>query len=337
MRHLYLKFERMRFKRVAATGLIALIPSLTGCLTHTHSVLKTRPPDVVYTTTLDNLLQQIADRYKAMQSATLYVEMSASTGGSREGKVTESLYFSGYIFLQNPDHIRVILQLPVVHSAAMVMVSDGKSFKMSIPPKSCAIVGSDTSLPTQKGLYALRPAVILDSLLIPPLGPGQIVSRAQDSRITEAPKTKAGIFNGSDLRRDLIEEPDYDIEFLSQPQGQVADTLRVLHIGRSNLLPYQQDIYTSDGHIETKALYSDYQRFNGVLFPTKIVIQRPLDELALTITIGPRSNFNRQLDADTFDLPIPQNYAVQNMDDPVSAKSNPCVAHSAEPATSRAK
>ena len=325
----------MRFKRVAATGLIALIPTLTGCLTHTRSVLKTREPDVVYTATLENLLQQISDRYKATQTATLYVEISASTGGSKEGKVTESLAFSGYIFIQNPDHIRVILQLPVVHSAAMVMVSDGKNFKMSIPPKSCAIVGSDTSLPTQKGLYALRPAVILDSLLIPPLGPGQNVSRVQDSRIYEAPKTKAGIFNGSDLRKDLVEEPDYDVEFLSPPQGQVVKTLRVLHIGRGSLLPYQQDIYNADGQVETKVLYSDYQPFGGIRFPTKIIIERKPDDLGLTITIGPRSKFNQPLDADTFDLPIPSTYPVQNMDDSVSAQSNPCVNHGA-PATSAA-
>ena len=322
----------MRFKRVAATGLIALIPALTGCLTHTHTVLKTRPPDAVFSASLDQLLQQVAARYKATQSATLYVEISASTGGSREGKVTTSVNFSGYIILQNPDHIRILLKVPVLGSRAMEMVSDGKAFRLVVPPKDCAIVGSDTSLPTQKGLYALRPAVVLDSLLIPPLQPGQYVSRTQDSRIIEAPKTKAGIFNGSDLRKDLIQEPDYDIEFLSQPQNQVANTLRVLHIGRVDLMPYRQDIYNADGKIETEALYSNYQRFGGVVFPTKIVIQRPLDELALTITVSKGTNFNQQLDADTFDLPVPSSYAVQNMDDPESAKSNPCVAHTAAPA-----
>jgi len=338
----------MRFRRFASTGLLALIPALAGCLTRTHTVLKTRQPDVVYTTSLDNLLKQISDRYNATQRATLYVDMSASTGGSREGKVTEPRSgFSGYIFLQNPDHIRVLLKVPIVGSRAMEMVSDGRSFKMVIPPKDCAIVGSDTAPPApppganqslSEHLYQLRPAVILDSLLIPPLGPGQNVSRTQDSRIIEAPKTKAGIFTGKDLRKDLIEEPDYDVEFLSQPQGQVAHTLRVLHISRGNLiplLPYQQDIYDSEGHIETKALYSDYQRFGAMWFPTKIVIQRPLDELSLTITVGNGTKFNTPLDADTFDLPIPANYAVQNMDDPVSAKSNPCVNHGA-PAASAA-
>jgi outer membrane lipoprotein-sorting protein len=321
----------MRFKRVLTTGLLGLTPALTGCLTHTRTVLKTRPPDIVQTAALDQLLKQVDDRYKATQTATLYVEIAASTGGSREGKVTESLNFSGYIIIQNPDHVRVVLLVPFIKSRAMEMVSDGKEFKLVVPPKGCAIVGSDTSLPTQKGLYSLRPGVILDSLLIAPLQQDQDVSRTQDSRILEAPKTKTGFLTGSALRKELIQEPGYDIQFLSRPQNQVANTLRVLHIGRTDLMPYQQDIYNADGRIETQALYSNYQHFGDIVFPTKIVIQRPLDELGLTITVGKRTTFNQKLDADEFDLPIPRGLAVQNMDDPASAKSNPCVAHPAAP------
>jgi hypothetical protein len=329
----------MRFSRLPAAGLLALIPALTGCLYRTHAVLKTRPPDVVYSSSLDQLLQQVANRYKSTQSATLSVEISASSGGSSEGKVTQFLSFSGYIVIQNPDRIRVVIKLPVLGSDAMDMVSDGKAFKMVIRPKSCAIVGSDTAPPApppgtneslSERLYRLRPAVILDSLLIPPLEAGQDVSRTQDSHDLPAPKTKSGLFTGAALRKEIIREPDYDIEFLSQPQDQVANTLRVVHIGRSNLLPYRQDIYNADGRIETQALYYNYRHFGDVVFPTRIEIQRPLDELGLTITISPgKTHFNQKLEADTFDLPVPSTYAIQNMDDPVSAKSNPCVAHPA--------
>jgi hypothetical protein len=332
----------MRFNRLPAAALLALIPALTGCLYRTHTVLKTRPPDVVYSTSLDHLLQQLSDRYNATRSATLSVEISASTGGSREGKVTTSLNFSGYIIMQNPDHIRVVLLVPVLRSNLMEMISDGKAFKLVVPPKDCAIVGSDNAPPPpppganeslSDRLYRLRPAVILDSLLIPPLEAGQDVSRTQDSHDLPAPKTKSGIFTGAALRKEIIREPDYDIEFLSQPENQVARALRVIHIGRSNLLPYRQDIYNADGRIETIATYDNYQHFGDVIFPTRIDIQRPLDELGLTITISAgKTHFNQPIEGDEFDLPIPHTYAVQNMDDPVSAKSNPCVAHNATPA-----
>lgn len=329
----------MRFNRLPAAGLLALLPALTGCLYHTHTVLKTRPPDVVYSSSLDQLLQQVSDRYHATQSAILSVEISASTGGTREGKITTSLNFDGYIILQNPDHIRVVLLVPVLRSSLMEMVSDGKAFKLVVPPKDCAIIGSDAAPPPpppganeslSERLYRLRPAVILDSLLIPPLEPGQDVSRTQDSHDLPAPKTKTGIFTGAALRKEIIREPDYDVEFLSQPENQVARALRVIHIGRSNLLPYRQDIYNSDGRIETTATYDNYRHFGDIVFPAHIDIQRPLDELGLTITISPgKTHFNQKLDGDEFDLPVPPTYAVQNMDDPVSAKSNPCVAHNA--------
>jgi hypothetical protein len=318
----------MRIKQAFAAGVLSLTPVLTGC-THTHAVLKTRPPDVVYSSTLDHLLQQVDQRYVATQSATLFMDMSSSSGGSMEGKITESYSFSGYIVIQNPDHIRVVLKVPVFESIAMQMVSDGKSFKMVVPPKSCAIVGSDQSLPTEKGLYSLRPAVILDSLLIRGLRPDEDVSMTQESRVIEAPKTKTDIIKGKALGKDLIQDPDYDIEFLSQPQGQVARTLRVLHIDRTNLLPWRQDIYNADGKIETQALYSNYQKFGGINFPAKIVIQRPLDELGLTITINKGTTFNQTLDADSFEMPSTSGYAVQNMDDPASAATNPCVTHPA--------
>jgi outer membrane lipoprotein-sorting protein len=248
---------------------------------------------------------------------TAQVEMSTSTGGSMQGVVKESISFSGYIVIGKPEQIRVILLVPVLRSAALEMVSDGKTFKMMIPPKDCAIVGSDTvTVSSQKGLYSLRPAVILDSLLIRGLRPDQVVSMTQDSRDIPDPKT----------RKDVIQEPDYDIEFLSQPEGQVARALRVIHIGRTTLLPYRQDIYNADGQVETQAFYSNYKMFGDINFPTKIVIQRPLDELGLTITISKATTFNQELLPDEFKLDIPDTTAhILNMDDPASASvKDPC-------------
>ena len=297
--------------------MLALTPALTGCLVHTHSVLKLRPPDVVLNATLDQLLTQVDERYSQVQSMTATVQISTSTGGSLQGEVKESISLNGYIIIGKPEQIRVILELPLGVGQVLDMVSDGKTFKMLIPHKDCAIVGSDVVTDSsQKGLYSLRPAVILDSLLIHGLQPNQIVSMTQDSRVIENPQK----------RKDLIQDPDYDIEFLSQPQGQVASTLHVIHIDRTNLLPWRQDIYNVEGKVATQAFYSNYKKFGEINFPTKIVIQRPLDELGLTITIE-KATFNQKLLTDQFELgPIPANYVVQNMDDPASAARAPCVA-----------
>ena len=129
-------------------------------------------------------------------------------------------------------------------------------------------------------------------------------------------------------RKYVIVEPDYDLEILSPPQGRVARALRVIHIGRSNLLPYQQDIYNADGKVATQATYDNYQKFGGVVFPKKITIQRPLDELTLTITFT-KVTFNQKLPDDQFNLVIPPATAhVTNMDDPASdAIKDPCAVH----------
>jgi Outer membrane lipoprotein-sorting protein len=306
----------MRTRQAAAIGLLALTPALTGCLVHTHSVLKTRPPDVVYSSTLDQLLLQVDQRYGAIRTMTGFVQVTACEGGKSKGEVTCYPAFSGNIILSKPENISVILRVPVLNSRALDMVSDGKTFKMLIPSKSCVIMGSDVIMnPSQKGLYSLRPAVILDSLLIQGPEPDQVISMTQDSWTPPQPKNRKGI----------VEEPDYDIEFLSQPDDKVARALRVIHIGRATLLPYRQDIYNAEGKVATQAFYSDYQKFGDINFPSKIEIQRPLDELSLTITLSKKTTFNQPLDPNQFDLgPIPASYAVQNMDDPVSAATNPC-------------
>lgn len=310
----------MRIKQAAAIGLLALTPALTGCLVHTHSVLKTRPPDVVLNATLDQLLKQVEDRSATIQTMTGFVDVVACTGGASKGEVKCYPSFSGYIIIESPQNVRFLLNVPYVGGRAFDMVSDGTTFKLLIPRESCAITGSDeVTNSSQKGLYALRPGVILDSLLIRGLQPNQVVSMTQDSWTPPQPKTRKGI----------IEDPDYDIEFLSQPQGQNAHTLRVVHVDRVNLLPWRQDIYNAEGKVATQAFYSNYRKFGDVNFPSTIVIQRPLDELTLTITFNKKTNFNQKLPEHEFTLDIPEGTAhVTNMDDPTSATiTNPCDAH----------
>jgi hypothetical protein len=309
----------MTIRQAAAVGLLSLAPALTGCLVHTHSVLKTPPPATVLTSSLSQLLEQVDSRYAAVTSMTSpSVDFYACTGGSIEGE-EKCLDFSGFIVLGKPESINVILKVPILASSAIDMVSDGKTFKMKIPPKNCAIIGSDVVKNTsQTGLYALRPSVILDSLMIRGIDVNQIVSMTQDSRTIPDPKKRKG----------FIKEPDYDIEFLSEPKGEVASTLRVIHTGRIDLLPYEQDIYNVEGKVATQAFYSNYQKFGDINFPTKIEIHRPLDELKLTITLSKKTSFNQSLAPDQFDIgPIGPEYTTYNMDDPTVAATIPCAAH----------
>lgn len=294
----------MRIKQALAVGLISLVPALTGCMTHTHIVPRTRPAEVVMSTTLDQLIHQVNAHFGAIQTIKATVEISASTGSSLQGQITDSPSFSGYIFMRKPESMRVILLVPVLRNQAMDMVSDGKNWKLWIPPRNRAMEGtSQVTKPSKNGLENLRPAVFFDSLLVRGLGPNEIVSLTSDIRIIENPKKK----------NELIEEPDYDLQILSQPNGQTAHTLRVIHISRTNLLPYQQDIYDETGKVVTRAVYSNYQEFDKIQFPTKIVITRPLDNYSLTVTIT-KLTLNQKLDNDQFEMKIPDTVPIQKMD-----------------------
>lgn len=293
----------MTIRRALATGLVALAPVLTGCLTHTLSVPKTRAADVVLNATLDQLLQQVDSRFDSIQTINASVEIVATTGGSRQGQLIQHPSFSGYIFLRKPEDLRVLLRVPILGSQALDMVSDGKTWKLWIPPRRIAMAGTnEVTKPSTNGLENLRPSVIFDSLVIRGLGPSQIVSLTSDTRIVQNEKNK----------KDLIEEPDFDLEILEQPHGLTAHTVRVIHISRANLLPYQQDIYDAAGVVVTRAFYSNYQKFGDISFPSRIEIRRPLDQYALTITMT-KLTFNQKLEDDQFDLKIPDDVPIKNM------------------------
>ena len=293
----------MKIRQAFATTILAALPVLSGCLSHTHIVPKTRPADVILGASLDQLLKRIDDQYAAIQTMTATVDIVASTGGSLKGQVTDYLSVSGYIIIGKPEQIRVLLKAPVVGTRVLDMVSDGKTFKLLISIQNRAVTGSNTvTTPSKNGLENLRPGAILDSMLVQGVSSDHIVSLTQDIRVYENPRKK----------NDLIEEPDYDIEFLSQPHGSLARTLRVIHISRGNLLPYQQDIYNDEGKVATRAFYTDYQTFNEIPFPSRIVIKRPLDQYSLAITIT-KVDFNKPLDPDQFELKIPDNVPTQKM------------------------
>jgi hypothetical protein len=283
--------------------LVTLAPALTGCLTHIRTVPKTRPAEVVMSATLDQLLSQVDTRFNEIQSINATIEIVASEGGARQGQVKEFPSFSGYIFLRKPEDLRVLMRVPLLGSQALDMVSDGKTWKLWIPPKHVAMTGtSEAANPTQHGLESLRPKVIFDSLLVRGLAPDQIVVLTQDSRVIPDPKSK----------KQLVEEPDYELTILEPPQGKTAHTLRVIHIGRSTLLPYQQDIYDLNGYVVTQAYYSNYQYFGDIPFPMKIEIKRPQDQYGLAITIN-RLTVNQKLEDDQFELKFPEGVPVKTM------------------------
>ena len=290
-------------------AVLCLLPLLSGCVTRVRTVRRTRPPSIVQAAPIPSLIDELDQRYDSIQTMSATVEITASTGGGKTGEVKEFPAFSGYIFLRKPEELRVLLLVPVLRSKALDMVSDGKSFKLLIPPRNKAITGTNVPVakPSANGLENLRPYVFFDSLLVRGPNKEQIVSRTLETRIVEPP-----VVPGQLKRGDLIEEPDYDIEMLGKPNGQIVKTQRVVHINRENLLPYRQEIYDEAGQIVTRASYSNYQTFGNVQFPTMIRIERPLDLYTLNVSIT-KLVLNEKLEDDQFELKVPETVPITVM------------------------
>ena len=294
--------SRSRYCKLAS--LLLLGAPLTGCYSiRTHTVDKTVTAPHVLNATLDQLVEKMNDQYRAVQTLNATVDITASTGGRREGQVKEIPTFAGYIMLRKPTDLRVLMLVPVLRSRALDMVSDGKNFKLLIPPKNKAVEGSDElTTPSKNGLENLRPNIIRDALLVPAVGPDEYIDLTESSRIITPARGK----------KEAVEEPDYDLVFLKVRTDHVLERVRVIHIGRTTLRPYQQDIYDHSGHIVTVVTYDKYQKYGDVDFPMSLLITRPLDEYTLKIDVS-KLTVNGKLDDEQFVLKIPDNVPIQKM------------------------
>lgn len=284
-------------------GVVAAV-GLTGCFRTVRTVQMTQPPEVYRTAGVDVLEKEISSRDAAIHTLNASVLITATTGGGRTGKVTTYTSFKGYIFVRKPQDLRVILQLPVLGSQAMDMVSDGQHFTLLIPPRNKAIEGSnEVTKPSKNGLENLRPAVFFDSLLVPGVAEGEFVSLTDSTRVL-APEAR---------HRAAIEEPDYDLAVLKKTTGNMMQMERLVHFSRITMLPFQQDIYDPTGQVVTEATYDKYQEFNGIQFPMVINIRRPLDEYSLKVEVT-KLTLNQKFENDQFELKIPPGVTVQRMD-----------------------
>ena len=294
-------------RRVVIAGVALLgVTGLTGCFSSVHRVQKiqAQAPGSFRTASAEGLEQLIRQRDTEIQTLNASVLITASTGGSKTGKVKTYTSFQGYIFVQKPRDLRVILKLPVIGSRAMDMVSDGTKFTLLIPPKSRAITGTNqVTKPSQNGLENLRPAVFLDSLLVPGVEPTEFVTLTESSRVLQPARG----------RKDAVEEPDYDVAVLRVQSGNVLHLERLLHLSRLNLLPVEQDIYDDEGEVVTQAIYENYEASGTEMFPRLITIRRPVDEFELKIEVT-KLTLNGKFDSDQFEMPeIPKTFKVERM------------------------
>ena len=291
-------------------ALLALLP-LGGCLFRTREV-KPRPvAGNLKDATRDQLVERINAEAEKVSSMNATVDIAASAGGEKKGKVTDYSEIRGYVLVRKPQMLRMIGLFPVVRNRMFDMVSDGESFRMSIPAKNKFIVGRNDVIRAnpKQPMENLRPQHIFDALLLREIDPRNEVAVLESTSETVL-----------DEKKKPLEMPSYTIIVTRRsPEGDWYLSRKIVFT-RDDLQPHRQIVYDKNGNVATDARYDNFQIFDSLLFPSVITIFRPQEEYTVRLKLV-KLTLNQKLRDDQFELPQPPGSQLVRMDQQPPAPS----------------
>ena len=283
---------------------------LTGCLFRTRTVDRKFSDRPLKTATQQDLIDYVNTQAAKIQSMRATVDIDASVGDSKNGRITDYKEIRGYVLARKPAMLRMKGLMPVVRNTAFDMVSDGQEFKLWIPPQNKFVVGSDNADNYQpdKRLENMRPQYIYDALLLPEIG-------------QDIPVLDNGFETVLDSKRHRVEQPNYSLLVIRKGAGGWYLS-RKIDFSRTDLLPYRQRIYDQQGNVATDAHYQDYRDFGGTTFPSTIGIERPRENYYITLSMV-KLEINKPLTDDQFLLEQPAGSETVHLGQPGSNSSPP--------------
>jgi outer membrane lipoprotein-sorting protein len=237
------------------------------------------------------------------------VDINASVGDRKNGRITDYNEIRGYVLARKPAMLRMKGLLPLVRNTAFDMVSDGREFKLWIPPRNKFVMGTNSvqSYRPEQRLENLRPQHIYDALLLREIGADEIAV------------LENGYETVLDAKRHRVEQPSYEMAVIRQgPNGWFLS--RKISFSRTDLMPHRQQIYNEQGSVVTDAHYQTYADYGGNQFPNTIEIEMPLEDYDITLSMV-KLELNRALTNEQFALEQPAGAEVIHLDQPSSNPS----------------
>jgi len=294
------------FCRRISVPALAVPLLLSGCslLPTTRKLPVPKAPAVVQSATPEELVSRLNQRWSALQTLNAKVTIVASQEKRDQGLKTTEPSFPAVILLRKPEMLRVYGRVPVLGTPMFDMASDGAHFTIYIPSRKQALTGSNAlQKRSANPLENLRPEFFFDSMVVKGLRPDDYYSVTSDSETIEDP-----------AKKHLLLKPEYILSILRQrPDSHEDTTLRSVVFDRSTLLPYEQDVFSDDGILETQVVYANYQDFNGVQYPATITIKRPIEGTQFVLTVL-SVNENQPLKDDQFVVTYPADTQVKSLD-----------------------
>jgi hypothetical protein len=300
------------------SSFLLVVPLFLAMLSTTGCLFRTRPVEEQYSkaplkdSTQQGLIDSINQQAESIHTLKATVDIDSSSGGLKKGHITDYKEIRGYVLARTPDNLHMVGLMPIVRTTAFDMVSDGKDFKLWIPPKNRFVMGkNEVQTPNaDQPMENIRPQNIYEALLIRRINP--------DSEI-------AVLENGYETLHDAkghrVLQDDYELTII-QKYDKGWRLERKIIFGRTDLKPHQQYIYSEDGKVATDAHYAEYKDFEGVNFPSRIEIYRPQEEYDITLNML-KVDINQPLKDDQFVLEQPSGAVVVNLDRPQSTLVTP--------------
>ena len=286
---------------------LALLPT-TGCLFRTRPVEDQYSKTPLKESTQKGLIDAINQQAEAIHTLKATVDIDSSAGGVKKGHVTDYKEIRGYVLAKKPDALHMIGLMPFVRTTAFDMVSDGRDFKLWIPPKNKFVVGENqvaTPNPDQP-MESIRPQNIYEALLIRHIDPNAEI---------------AVLENGYEILHDgkghRVLQEDYELTVIKK-SGDGWVLARKIIFGRTDLRPHRQIIYSEDGKVATDAKYAAYKDYNGFSFPSRIEVFRPEEEYDITLNML-KVEINSPLKDEQFVLEQPAGAQVVHLERPQSS------------------
>jgi hypothetical protein len=273
--------------------LLAVLPA-TGCVFRTRPVQETYSHTTLLEATQSGLIQIINQQADTVQSLQAAVEIDTSSRGANKGHVTEYKEIRGYVLARKPAMLHMMGLLPTVSALAFDMVSNGEEFKMWIPPRDRFVVGhNEVRTPNaDQTMESILPQDIFEALLIQPIDPEREIVVLE---------------NGFDLLSQAkglrVLQPDYKLVVIRTGE-QGWKLARKIVFSRSDLQPNRQYTYDEQGNLITEARYTNYKDCDGVTFPSRVEIYRPLEGHVITLNML-KIEINKPLRDDQFTLEQP--------------------------------
>ena len=262
----------------------------SGCAASHKTVVKPgQAPTTVQSANREQLIENYNRQAEAIQTLNAGVAMKLTSGSAYSGVIEQYHEVNGFILAARPTNIRVIGQAPVIGKNIFDMVSDGKTFEISIPSKHKFVTGPvNLQRPSAKPIENLRPQHLTDALLWAPIQPQATVLFEES--------------NESNVRY-------YVLTVLRAPTGvnRAAENATEFEIAekiwfdRSDLHVARVESFGSGGVVDSDIRYSDWQPAGDRSYPRQIDIARPGEDYQLAIHIN-KLALNAPPAADAFTL-----------------------------------